>query len=91
MGPVVATAFAPSLLGGGLIGLIAATVTALFGRIAGIAGNTDGVLGFRPGPDWTALPLLAPGTLVFLAMMLVCLWRGSHGKSLDILTSKGAF
>jgi uncharacterized protein len=50
-----------------------------------------GIGGFCPGPAWTALPLLAPGTLVFLPMMLVGLWLGSHGRNLDILTSKGAF
>lgn len=47
MGPVVPTEFTPwmSLLGGVLIGLSAVMVMALFGRIAGIAGITNGVLG----------------------------------------------
>ncbi|PTE22324.1 YeeE/YedE family protein [Cereibacter changlensis] len=47
MGPVVPTEFTPwmSLLGGMLIGLSAVMVMALFGRIAGIAGITNGVLG----------------------------------------------
>lgn len=47
MGPVVPTEFTPwmSLLGGMLIGLSAVLVMALFGRIAGIAGITNGVLG----------------------------------------------
>lgn len=30
-----------------------------------------GIGGFCPGPAWTALPLAAPGTLVFLPAMLV--------------------
>lgn len=47
MGPIVATEFTPlaSLAGGVLIGLSAVMVMALFGRIAGIAGITNGVLG----------------------------------------------
>lgn len=47
MGPIVATDFTPlaSLAGGVLIGLSAVMVMALFGRIAGIAGITNGVLG----------------------------------------------
>lgn len=48
-----------------------------------------GIGGFCPGPAWTALPLLAPGTLVFFPMMLAGLWLGSHGKNLSILTPKG--
>ena len=58
---------------------------------AALFGIGWGIGGFCPGPAWTALPLLAPGTLVFLPMMLVGLWLGSHGKNLNILTSKGAF
>lgn len=30
-----------------------------------------GIGGFCPGPAWTALPLAAPGTLVFLPTMLI--------------------
>ena len=30
-----------------------------------------GIGGFCPGPAWTALPLAAPGTLVFLPAMLI--------------------
>ena len=30
-----------------------------------------GIGGFCPGPAWTALPLAAPGTLVFLPSMLI--------------------
>ena len=49
-----------------------------------------GIGGFCPGPAWTALPLLAPGTLVFLPAMLAGLWLGTRLKSLDIPASKGA-
>ncbi|MCX7559759.1 YeeE/YedE family protein [Sulfitobacter sp. F26204] len=35
-----------------------------------------GIGGFCPGPAWTALLLLAPGTLVFIPMMLLGLWLG---------------
>lgn len=47
MGPIIATDFTPwaSLLGGALIGLSAVMVMGLFGKIAGIAGITTGVLG----------------------------------------------
>lgn len=45
-----------------------------------------GIGGFCPGPAWTALPLLAPGTLVFLASMLCAMalatWRdGRRGAA----------
>lgn len=47
MGPVVATEFTPwaSLLGGALIGISAVMVMTVFGKIAGIAGITNGALG----------------------------------------------
>ena len=35
-----------------------------------------GIGGFCPGPAWSALTLMAPGTLVFLPMMLLGLWLG---------------
>ncbi|WP_043539855.1 DUF6691 family protein [Salinarimonas rosea] len=35
-----------------------------------------GIGGFCPGPAITALPLLAPGTLVFVPAMLLGLWAG---------------
>ena len=44
---------------------------------AALFGIGWGVGGFCPGPAWTALPLLAPGTLVFLPAMLVGLWLGA--------------
>ncbi|MGA0613909.1 DUF6691 family protein [Paracoccus sp. KR1-242] len=40
-----------------------------------------GIGGFCPGPAWTALPLLAPGTLIFLPAMLAGLWLGARIKS----------
>ena len=40
-----------------------------------------GIGGFCPGPAWTALPLLAPGTLVFVPAMIAGLWMGSRFKS----------
>lgn len=60
--------------------------------IAGAAlfGIGWGIGGFCPGPAWTALPLLAPGTLVFLPALLAGLWIGSHAKNLSILNPKGA-
>lgn len=58
---------------------------------AALFGIGWGIGGFCPGPAWTALPLLAPGTLVFLPAMLVGLWIGSHGKNLSVLNPKGAF
>ncbi len=47
MGPSIATDFTPwaSLFGGAMIGFSAVMVMALFGKIAGIAGITNGVLG----------------------------------------------
>ncbi|GGK19664.1 DUF6691 family protein [Salinarimonas ramus] len=35
-----------------------------------------GLGGFCPGPAITALPLMAPGTLVFVPMMILGLWAG---------------
>ena len=48
--------------------------------IAGSAlfGIGWGIGGLCPGPAWTALPMLAPGTLVFLPAMVLGLWIGSH-------------
>jgi uncharacterized membrane protein YedE/YeeE len=47
MGPIIATDFTPwaSLVGGALIGISAVMVMGLFGKIAGIAGITTGILG----------------------------------------------
>ncbi|MFC0339475.1 DUF6691 family protein [Paracoccus niistensis] len=57
---------------------------------AALFGTGWGIGGFCPGPAWTALPLMAPGTLVFLPAMLAGLWIGTRVKSLDLLASKGA-
>lgn len=57
---------------------------------AALFGIGWGIGGFCPGPAWTALPLLAPGTLAFLPAMLAGLWLGARARSLDFLTSKGA-
>ena len=57
---------------------------------AALFGIGWGIGGFCPGPAWTALPLMAPGTLVFLPAMLTGLWLGTRIKSLDALTTKGA-
>ncbi|WP_209424955.1 DUF6691 family protein [Pararhodobacter sp. SW119] len=57
---------------------------------AAIFGIGWGIGGFCPGPALTALPLLAPGTLVFVPAMLFGLWFGAYAKSLPILSPKGA-
>ena len=48
---------------------------------AGLFGVGWGVGGYCPGPAWTALPLLAPGTLLFLPAMVLRLWLGGRAKS----------
>ena len=47
-----------------------------------------GLGGFCPGPAWTALPLMASGTLIFLPMMLVGLWLGARLKSSGFLANE---
>ena len=49
-----------------------------------------GIGGFCPGPAWTALPLLAPGTLIFVPAMLAGLWLGARIKAGGYLNGKGA-
>ena len=49
-----------------------------------------GLSGFCPGPAFTALPLLAPGTLIFLPAMLAGLWLGARIKAGGSLQGKGA-
>lgn len=53
-------------------------------------GTGWGIGGFCPGPALTALPLLAPGTLVFVPMMLAGLWLGNRLKAAAWLTRGGA-
>lgn len=57
---------------------------------AAIFGIGWGIGGFCPGPALTSLPLLAPGTLVFVPAMLIGLWLGARARNLQILTPKGA-
>jgi uncharacterized protein len=57
---------------------------------AAIFGIGWGIGGYCPGPALTALPLLAPGTLVFVPAMLFGLWLGTRAGRLDILSPKGA-
>ncbi|MBM2576292.1 YeeE/YedE family protein [Jannaschia sp. Os4] len=49
---------------------------------AALFGMGWGIGGFCPGPAWTALPLMAPGTLAFLPAMLLGLWLGGRAKGL---------
>lgn len=45
---------------------------------AAMFGIGWGIGGFCPGPALTALPLLAPGTLVFVSAMFIGLWAGQR-------------
>ena len=49
---------------------------------AAIFGIGWGIGGFCPGPAWTALPMAAPGTLVFVPAMLIGIVGGRAIKSL---------
>ena len=55
---------------------------------AALFGIGWGIGGFCPGPAWTALPLLAPGTLVFLPLMLAGLWLGGRLKGAPLFRSQ---
>lgn len=52
---------------------------------AAMFGIGWGIGGFCPGPAWTALPMLAPGTLAFIPAMLVGIWLGRRVKVLPML------
>lgn len=47
---------------------------------AALFGIGWGIGGFCPGPAWTALPLMAPGTLVFVPAMLAGILLGARLK-----------
>lgn len=47
---------------------------------AAIFGIGWGIGGFCPGPALTSLSLLAPGTLVFVAAMLIGIWAGARAR-----------
>ena len=47
---------------------------------AALFGIGWGLGGLCPGPALTALPLLAPGTLVFVPAMLIGLWAGQRAR-----------
>ena len=51
---------------------------------AAIFGVGWGIGGFCPGPAWTALPLAAPGTLVFVPTMLIGIFAGRRLKSMNL-------
>ena len=57
---------------------------------AALFGIGWGIGGFCPGPAWTALALLAPGTVVFLPAMLLGLWLGTRLKAGGFALNKGA-
>lgn len=57
---------------------------------AALFGAGWGIGGFCPGPALTALPLLAPGTLVFVPAMVLGLWLGAKIKAGGVLAGKRA-
>lgn len=52
---------------------------------AAIFGIGWGIGGFCPGPAWTALPMLGPGTLVFVPAMLAGIWLGRRAKTAPLM------
>ncbi|WP_371154989.1 DUF6691 family protein [Jannaschia sp. 2305UL9-9] len=54
---------------------------------AALFGIGWGIGGFCPGPAWTALPMLAPGTLIFVPAMLIGIWLGRQMKTTPLLRS----
>lgn len=57
---------------------------------AAIFGIGWGIGGFCPGPAWTALPLLAPGTLVFIPAMISGLIIGNRLMAHYVMRSAAA-
>lgn len=57
---------------------------------AALFGIGWGIGGFCPGPAWVALPLLAPGTLVFVPAMLAGLWLGNRAKGMTFFNTRAA-
>lgn len=51
---------------------------------AAIFGIGWGIGGFCPGPAWTALPIAATGTLIFVPAMLIGIFAGRRIKSLSV-------
>ena len=80
-GPVLSNGF--DLPGSAAVDCPLLTGAALFGVGWGIGG-------FCPGPAWTALPLLAPGTLAFVPAMLVGLWLGARARRARVFSPTGA-
>ncbi len=52
---------------------------------AALFGIGWGIGGFCPGPAWTALPMAAPGTLVFVPAMLAGIWLGRRAKAAPLM------
>ena len=90
--PVVQTV-SDNLVGMAIAGLLVGIGTSIDRPLiagAAISGIGWGIGGYCPGPALTALPLLAPGTLIFVPAMVLGLWLGVHANNLSILSPKGA-
>ncbi len=57
---------------------------------AALFGIGWGIGGFCPGPAWTALPMLAPGTLAFVPAMLAGIWLGRRAKAAPAMRGAAA-
>jgi uncharacterized membrane protein YedE/YeeE len=56
---------------------------------AALFGIGWGIGGFCPGPALTSVPLLAPGTLVFVPAMLLGMLGGFHARSTKLPIGRG--